>query len=79
MHKPLEHAQAAHAEAQRVLDGLDDDLARSSQKLGKVLSWTATKQEVRRMIAATIDRRVDVAAAYAACDRRDAPARVIRL
>lgn len=54
------------AEAQRVLDDLDADLARSATKLGKTFFWTAAEREVLRMVAATIDRRVDVAARYAA-------------
>ena len=59
-------------EAQKVLEDLDADLARSSTKLGKTLSWTAAEREVREMIANTIDRRADVARAYDACDRGDA-------
>ena len=53
-------------EAQKVLEDLDADLARSATKLGKSLSWTAAEREVLKMIANTIDRQVDVACAYEA-------------
>ena len=59
-------------EAQKVLEDLDADLARSATKLAKSLSWTAAEREVLKMIANTIDRQVDVACAYEACDRGDA-------
>lgn len=68
----MEKRQPHTPEARKVLDGLDADLARSATKLGRTLSWTAAEIEARNMIATTIDRRCDVAGAYAACDRDDA-------
>ena len=59
-------------EAQKVLDELDAELAKSGQRLGRPLSWTAAEREHRVMIAETIDRRAHLQHRYDNCDPTDA-------
>ena len=53
-------------EAQAVLDALDEDLAEASKREGKQLSWTAQEAVTLELIAATIDRRVEMVKLYEA-------------
>ena len=62
------HMPIRTPEAQKVLDELDAELAASSKRLGRSLSWTASEHEHRQMIGSTIDRRVRLAKLYAATD-----------
>jgi hypothetical protein len=51
-------------EAQSVVDTLNADLAANSKSRGVALSWSPREEELIRQVAATMDRRVDVAAVY---------------
>jgi hypothetical protein len=52
------------AEARKVLQELDTDLAASSARAGTSLVWTAADRAILDAIAANIDRRVDLARDY---------------
>ncbi len=53
-------------EAQRVLDGLAEELAAAAKALGAELQWTSAEVEILDMIAAHVDRRTDLAKRYEA-------------
>jgi hypothetical protein len=59
-------------EAQRLLDELDAELARSSECAGTTLTWTASEREHLAMIADTVDRRVHLQRRHDVCDPTDA-------
>lgn len=47
---------------------LDAELAASSKAAGEPLVWSAAEADVLAMIAAEVDRRVELSAAYEACE-----------
>lgn len=55
-------------EARKVLRELNDELAASSERLGRTLSWTAAERAVLDAVAANVDRRADLTRAYDAAD-----------
>ncbi|MEO3757062.1 hypothetical protein ABGB19_02065 [Mycobacterium sp. B14F4] len=58
-------------EAQQLLDELDAELARSSERAGTTLSWSAAEREHLSMVAECIDRRVHLRGRYEHCDPTD--------
>lgn len=52
------------SEAQRLLDELDTELAANATRAGTTLSWSASERQIMAMIADSVDRRVELAAAY---------------
>jgi hypothetical protein len=56
--------RAKSAEAQALLDALDAELAASAKRSGRDLVWSAAERDVLEMIAAAVDRRVELSAAY---------------
>ena len=56
------------AAARRVRRELDAQLAASSAQSGRSLQWSAQDREILTLIAAAIDRRVDLAADYQAAE-----------
>ena len=56
------------SEAQRLIDELDAELASSAARAGRTLSWSAAERAIISMAADAIDRRTDLAAAYAETD-----------
>jgi hypothetical protein len=59
---------AKSAEAQQLLVALDAELAAAGKATGRDLVWSAAERDVIGMIAAQIDRRVELSAAYEACE-----------
>lgn len=57
-----------------MLRELDAELAAASYRSGRSLVWTAADREVLTLVGSTIDRRVDLVAAYTAAE--DTKARV---
>ncbi len=55
----------ATAEAQKLLDQLEAELAAAGARAGTTLSWTVAEQEMLDMLANTVDRRTELAARYA--------------
>lgn len=53
-------------EAQKVLDGLDEELAAASKVVGDQLVWSAADVQILEMIEAHVDRRTDLAKRYKA-------------
>lgn len=58
-------------DAQRIIAALNAELAESAKAAGHELVWSATEQDVLDMIAAEVDRRVELTAQYAACEKVD--------
>lgn len=58
-------------EAQCLLDALDAELARSGERSGTTLTWTAAEREHLDMIAECIDRKVHLQGRYDNCDPTD--------
>jgi hypothetical protein len=52
------------SDAQRVLDEFDAELAAAAASAGRSLGWSAAERATLSMIADSIDRRVELAAAY---------------
>jgi hypothetical protein len=63
-------------EAKRALRELDAELAAASEHAGRSLVWTAQDRQVLDLIADQIDRRVQLAAEYAATEDYDVIRRV---
>jgi hypothetical protein len=68
--------QKRSSEAQRLLEELDAELAKSSQQRGVTLSWTASERQNLEAIADTVDRRVRLAQLFTQCDPDDIKGRV---
>ncbi len=51
-----------------MIDELDAELASSAARAGRTLSWSAAERAIISMAADAIDRRTDLAAAYAETD-----------
>jgi hypothetical protein len=62
-------ATAKSDEAQRVLRALDAELAAAAKTAGRELVWSAAEREVLDLIAAQIDRKVELAQRYAEADQ----------
>jgi hypothetical protein len=54
------------AAARKVLRELASELVASIERSGQTLSWTAAERAILDAVAVNIDRRVDLAADYAA-------------
>jgi hypothetical protein len=59
---------AKTAEAQRILAALDAELAEAAKAAGRDLVWGAAERDIIDMIGAAVDRRVELAANYEACE-----------
>lgn len=59
---------AKSSEAQHLLAALDAELAASAKQAGRDLVWSAAERDIIAMIAAEVDRRVELTANYEACD-----------
>jgi hypothetical protein len=60
--------QLRSCESQRLIAALNAELAEAAKAAGHELVWSVTEADVISMIAAGVDRRVELSAAYAACD-----------
>ncbi len=56
------------AAAQAITAALDAELAASAKVAGHELVWSAAEADIISMIAAEVDRRVELSAAYEACE-----------
>jgi hypothetical protein len=56
---------ARSTEARKTLRELDKELAAASVELGQTLEWSTAERSILSLISATIDRKVDIANAYA--------------
>ena len=56
------------AEAQQVLDGLDEELAAAAKTVGTSLVWSAGDNQLREYIAAHVDRRAALQLEYDSTD-----------
>jgi len=63
-------------EAQRVLDGLNGELADASKVVGAQLVWSAADVQILDMIEAHVDRRTDLAKRYKATKATEARLRI---
>jgi DNA-binding Lrp family transcriptional regulator len=61
-------AQVNSGDSQRLIAALNAELAETAKAAGHDLVWGAAEADVISMIAAGVDRRVELSAAYAACD-----------
>ena len=55
---------AKSAEAQQLLAALDAELAATAKRTGRNLVWSAAERDVLQMIAAAVDRRVELTRTY---------------
>jgi hypothetical protein len=67
---------AKSTEAQRILVALDEELTASAKQAGRELVWAAAEQDILAMIGAAVDRRVELSAAYEACESTGAKLKV---
>lgn len=61
-------AQVNSGDSQRIVAALNSELAASAKESGRDLVWSAAEADVIGMIAAAVDRRVELSSAYAVCD-----------
>lgn len=61
-------SQVRSPDAQRIIAALDTELAESAKQAGHDLVWSTAEADVIAMIAAEVDRRVELSAQYSACD-----------
>src|SRR4051794_15752557 len=62
------HGMRHSSDARHLLRELDAELLAVSNRTGRSLVWTAQDRAVLELIADTVDRRVDLAAEYAAAE-----------
>ena len=62
--------------AQALLRALDAELAASAKASGEQLEWSAAERDILGMIGAAVDRRVELSAAYEACESTGAKLKV---
>jgi len=55
-------------EAQALIAALDAELAASAKQAGRDLVWSAAERDIIGMIGSEVDRRVELAASYEACE-----------
>ena len=60
--------QVRSGDSERLIAALNAELSASAKQAGTDLVWSATEADVIEMIAAEVDRRVELSAQYAACD-----------
>lgn len=65
---PSTSGQVRSGDAQRIIAALNAELAESAKQVGHELIWSAAEQDVIDMIAAEVDRRVELTVAWEACD-----------
>jgi hypothetical protein len=65
----MEANEPKSEEAQRVLAALDAELATAAKEAGRELVWSAAEREMLDLIAAQIDRKVELAQRYADADQ----------
>jgi predicted kinase len=64
-------SQVRSGDSQRLVAALDAELAESAKAAGKALVWSAAEADIIGMIAAEVDRRVELSAQYAATTKVD--------
>ena len=65
--------------ARQVVGALNAELAANAKSRGVALSWSPAEQELLRQLGETIDRREDIAAAYANVIAKDDPRTLVHL
>lgn len=61
-------AQVNSGDSQRIVAALNAELAEAAKAAGHELVWSAAEADIIGMVAAAVDRRVELSAQYAACD-----------
>jgi DNA binding protein with HTH domain len=61
-------SQVTAGESARLVAALNAELAEAARAVGHELVWSAAEADVIGMLAAGVDRRVELSAQYAACD-----------
>jgi DNA-binding transcriptional regulator LsrR (DeoR family) len=61
-------ALVSSGDSQRIVAALNAEICASAKEAGHELVWSAAEADIIGMIAAAVDRRVELSAAYAACD-----------
>jgi hypothetical protein len=61
-------AQVSSGDSERLIAALNAELAEAAKAAGHELVWGAAEADIIGMVAAEVDRRVELSAAYAVCD-----------
>jgi len=61
-------AQVNSGDSERIVAALNAELAAAAKEAGHELVWSTAEADIIGMIAAAVDRRVELSVAYAACD-----------
>ena len=68
---------AKSVEAQELLAALNAELGAPAKGAGEELVWPTAEEDILGMIGAAVDRRVELSAAYEACESTGAKLKVV--